>query len=66
VKWEKFTTDEDRANGSNICPICRGDLEILVDEDEVIHKARCENGCYVYNLDLIPGKGKVRWEMEKK
>lgn len=51
MKWEKFTTDKDRKEGFNLCPICKGDLEVLVDENDIGHKERCVNGCYVYNYD---------------
>jgi len=53
LKWVKFTTDEERKDGYNLCPICKSDLEIEIDDtvEKLIHKERCVKGCYIYNFD---------------
>lgn len=51
MKWVEYTDDEDRESGCNICPVCGGDLEALVDDEEIVHKERCVKGCYVFNFD---------------
>jgi len=53
MKWIKITTSEDRKKGYNLCPFCKADLEVEIDDtpEQLIHKERCSQGCYVYDFD---------------
>jgi hypothetical protein len=52
-KWKPLVRDEiDILNGYNLCHKCNGELEQLVDDDDV-YKERCPKGCYCINLDTM-------------